>query len=121
MLLLRGATGGRRLARLVPAPERSEQGLWALFFIAFVFHSCMLVAGAAWAHTAWGRYWSWDPLETWTLVTWLLLGGLLHARATFRGMPDALGHALVIAVFGVAFLTFFGVPFFSIAPHKGLM
>lgn len=121
VLLLRGAIGGTRLARLVPAPERSEQDLWVLFFIAFVFHSCMLVAGAVWAHTAWGRYWSWDPLETWTLVTWLLLGGLLHARATFRGMSDGLGHALVIAVFGVAFLTFFGVPFFSIAPHKGLM
>ena len=55
----------------------------------------MLVAGAVWAHSAWGHYWSWDPLETWTLVTWLMLGGTLHARATFRNMPQGMGHVLV--------------------------
>jgi ABC-type transport system involved in cytochrome c biogenesis permease subunit len=92
-----------------------------LFFAAFICHSFMLVAGAVWAHSAWGHYWSWDPLETWTLVTWLMLGGTLHARATFRNMPQGMGHVLVLAAFAVAFLTFFGVPFFSIAPHKGLM
>jgi ABC-type transport system involved in cytochrome c biogenesis permease subunit len=105
----------------VPEPERAEQALWALFFIAFICHSFMLVAGSVWAHSAWGKYWSWDPLETWTLVTWLILGGVLHARVAFKKMPAGLGHALVVAAFAVAFLTFFGVPFFSIAPHKGLM
>ena len=120
-LLLRGMMTPQRSAYLVPDPERAEQTLWSLFFIAFVCHSFMLVAGSVWAHTAWGKYWSWDPLETWTLVTWLILGGILHARATFRRMPAGLGHALVVASFAVAFLTFFGVPFFSIAPHKGLM
>lgn len=121
VMLASNASPGERLNRLTPAPERSERVIWVLFFISFVCHSFMLVAGAVWAHSAWGHYWSWDPLETWTLVTWLMLGGVLHARATFRNLPQGLGHALVCLTFVVAFLTFFGVPFVSIAPHKGLM
>jgi ABC-type transport system involved in cytochrome c biogenesis permease subunit len=95
--------------------------IWALFFVSFICHSVMLVAGAVWAHSAWGRYWSWDPLETWTLVTWLMLGGILHVRSTFRNLSRQAGHVLMLVTFAVAFLTFFGVPFLSIAPHKGLM
>jgi len=94
---------------------------WQLLSLAFVCHSFMLIAGAVWAHSAWGRYWAWDPLETWAFVTWLAMALLLHARVTFRPMPDALAGAGVIAIFGLAFLTFFGVPFVSLAPHKGVM
>lgn len=94
--------------------------VWKLMAIAFVFHSFMLIAGAVWAHDAWGRYWSWDPLETWSLLTWLSLAVVLHLRLTFR-LPPALGWLLVTGVFVVAFLTFFGVPFVSMAPHKGAM
>ena len=121
VMLISGAGSGTWSANLTPFPEQSEKMIWVLFFAAFICHSFMLVAGAVWAHSAWGHYWSWDPLETWTLVTWLMLGGTLHARATFRNMPQGMGHVLVLAAFAVAFLTFFGVPFFSIAPHKGLM
>lgn len=121
-IMLIGVTGSSdRSSRLTPSTEQSEQAMWALFFIALICHSVMLVAGAVWAHSAWGHFWSWDPLETWTLVTWLMLAGALHARATFRNMPQGLGHVMVLAAFAVAFLTFFGVPFFSTAPHKGLM
>ncbi len=98
-----------------------EHALWSLFFLAFIFHSFMLLAGAVWAHSAWGRYWSWDPLETWTLITWLLLGGILHARSSFANMPEWLGQMLIVLAFVLAFMTFFGVPFISHAPHKGVM
>ena len=98
-----------------------ENALWSLFFLAFIFHSFMLLAGAVWAHSAWGRYWSWDPLETWTLITWLLLGGILHARSSFANMPEWLGQMLIVLAFVLAFMTFFGVPFISHAPHKGVM
>lgn len=121
VLLLQGSGSTRRLGFLTPHPQQSEQMIWALFFVAFICHSVMLVAGAVWAHSAWGRYWSWDPLETWTLVTWLMLGGILHARSTFRNLSQRAGHVLILAAFIVAFLTFFGVPFLSIAPHKGVM
>jgi ABC-type transport system involved in cytochrome c biogenesis permease subunit len=121
VMLLQGVVPSRRIVALTPNSQESEQAIWALFFVSFICHSVMLVAGAVWAHSAWGRYWSWDPLETWTLVTWLMLGGILHARSTFRNMSLRAGHVLVLAAFVVAFLTFFGVPFLSIAPHKGLM
>lgn len=94
--------------------------LWRLMGLAFVFHSLMLIAGAVWAQDAWGRYWAWDPLETWALTTWLALGFALHARITFKAHPR-FGWVSVIGVFVLAFLTFFGVPFFSLAPHKGIV
>jgi ABC-type transport system involved in cytochrome c biogenesis permease subunit len=85
---------------------------------AFVFETLMLIVGAVWAQDAWGRYWGWDPLESWAFVTWLALAAALHARLAWRQSPAQ--HALALgAVFVLAFLTFFGVPFVSMVPHKG--
>lgn len=101
--------------------RKLDAEIWPLFAMAFICHSCMLIAGAVWAHSAWGRYWDWDPLETWTLITWLAMALLLHVRVTYRQLPPAVGWISVVAIFALAFLTFFGVPFFSMAPHKGVM
>ena len=98
-----------------------DGAIWPLFALAFICHSFMLIAGAVWAHGAWGRYWAWDPLETWALITWLAMALLLHARVTYRQLPRAIAWASVIVIFVLAFLTFFGVPFVSMAPHKGVM
>ena len=98
-----------------------DAAVWLTLSLAFVCHSFMLIAGAIWAHSAWGRYWAWDSLETWTFITWLCIALLLHARVTFRGMPVTYGWSAVVAIFGLAILTFLGVPFLSIAPHKGVM
>jgi len=98
-----------------------DTAVWLTLSLAFVCHSFMLIAGAIWAHSAWGRYWAWDSLETWTFITWLCIALLLHARVTFRRMPVTYGWSAVIAIFGLAILTFLGVPFLSVAPHKGVM
>jgi len=95
--------------------------IWPVFALAFIAHSFMLIAGAVWAYSAWGRYWAWDPLETWTLITWLVMGLLIHVRVTYRQMSPTVSWVSVVAVFVLAFLTFFGVPFISMAPHKGVM
>jgi ABC-type transport system involved in cytochrome c biogenesis permease subunit len=93
---------------------------WRFMALAFVFHSLMLLAGAAWARDAWGRFWAWDPLETWAFVTWLVLGTVLHLRITYE--PRLwIGWLLIVVVFVLAVLTFFGVPFVSVAAHKGVM
>ena len=85
---------------------------------AFVCHSLMLIVGAVWAQDAWGRYWAWDPLETWAFLTWLALAAALHARITVPAASTV--QALWwTGVFVLAFLTFFGVPFLSTSPHKG--
>ena len=85
---------------------------------AFVFETLMLIVGAVWAQDAWGRYWAWDPLESWAFASWLALALVQHARATLR--PSPVQHGLWLAgTFMLAFVTFFGVPFISTAPHKG--
>jgi ABC-type transport system involved in cytochrome c biogenesis permease subunit len=112
-----GAWGRARFARM-PADATLDALAWRLMLAALVFESLMLVAGAIWAQDAWGRYWDWDPLETWAFVTWLALSAAVHARLTWRLGPRA-GALMIVGVFVLAFLTFFGVPFVTIAPHKG--
>jgi ABC-type transport system involved in cytochrome c biogenesis permease subunit len=108
---------GMILARL-PRPEALEELAFRFMAIGFVFETLMLVSGAIWAQDAWGRYWAWDPLETWAFLTWLSLAAFLHARVAFRLSPRA-SALMILGVFALAFLTFFGVPFVSTAPHKG--
>ncbi len=115
LLLVALALAARAARRGVPAPDELAHRFAAF---AFVFQTLMLIVGAVWAQDAWGRYWSWDPLESWAFVTWIALAAALHARFAWR--LTARGHALALgAVFVLAFLTFFGVPFISEAPHKG--
>jgi ABC-type transport system involved in cytochrome c biogenesis permease subunit len=117
VLMRRTRLGARCLLRL-PGDDALDSSAWRVMQFALLFESLMLVAGAVWAQDAWGRYWAWDPLETWAFLTWLLLVGALHARRSMR-LSSATSAWLVVAVFTVAFLTFFGVPFVSVAPHKG--
>ena len=107
---------GLILARL--AAQGLEELAFRFMAIGFVFETLMLLSGAVWAQDAWGRYWAWDPLETWAFLTWLSLAAFLHARVAFRVGPRA-SAVMIIGVFVLAFLTFFGVPFISTAPHKG--
>jgi ABC-type transport system involved in cytochrome c biogenesis permease subunit len=107
---------GLILARL--AAQGLEELAFRFMAIGFVFETLMLVSGAVWAQDAWGRYWAWDPLETWAFLTWLSLAAFLHARVAFRVGPRA-SAVMIIGVFVLAFLTFFGVPFISTAAHKG--
>ena len=67
-----------------------------------------IITGAVWAEYAWGRYWNWDPKETWSLITWLLYAALLHQRLTvgWRGRKAAI---MAIAGFLAILFTFLGV------------
>ena len=75
----------------------------------FPWLSAALVTGAIWAQDAWGRYWGWDPKETWTLITWLWYLLLLHSWGlrSWRGRRLAW---LTVAGFGIVFFTFAGLP-----------
>jgi ABC-type transport system involved in cytochrome c biogenesis permease subunit len=117
VLIRRRAAGAARFANL-PNDKVLDDHAWRLMLVALVFESLMLIAGAVWAQDAWGRYWDWDPLEIWAFLTWLLLVSAVHARRTWNLGP-AVGAWMIVTVFAVAFLTFFGVPFLSLAPHKG--
>ena len=118
LILLRrvGIIGEQRLH--LPDDAKLENLAFRFMLLGFVFESLMLVAGAIWAQDAWGRFWAWDPLETWAFATWLTLAFFIHLRVTVRLRPHH-SAALIMVVFALAFLTFFGVPFVSTAPHKG--
>ena len=119
-VLLMQYTSSATVFDQLPAAEKRDDLAWRFAAIAFVFHSLMLIAGAAWAQDAWGRFWAWDSLETWAFITWLVLGLSLHARVTWN-IPPWAGWLLIICVFVLAMLTFFGVPFTSLGPHKGII
>lgn len=116
--VLRQSVVGLRFFMAVPDDRRLDELAHRFAAYALVFDTLMLIVGAVWAQDAWGRYWAWDPLETWAFLSWLALAMALHARATVRPRPAVFG-AWLAGVFVLAFLTFFGVPFFSTAPHKG--
>jgi ABC-type transport system involved in cytochrome c biogenesis permease subunit len=86
---------------------------------AFCFETLMLFFGAIWAQDAWGRYWAWDPLETWAFITWLGVLFVLHWRS--KSARYDVYAAFMTGCFILAFLTFFGVPFISTAPHQGMI
>jgi cytochrome c-type biogenesis protein CcsB len=84
-------------------PNSSNLDTLAYRVIAFAFPvwTFAIIAGAIWAEAAWGRYWGWDPKETWSFITWVVYACYLHARATsgWRGR-----RAAMIALVGVACL-----------------
>lgn len=67
-----------------------------------------IIAGAVWANEAWGSYWSWDPKETWALVTWLVFAAYLHARIT-RGWQGRCPAILAASGFLVVWVCYLGV------------
>lgn len=115
--LRRSAAAVARFQRL-PNDNRLDDLAYRFMALTLIFDSLMVVAGAIWAQDAWGRYWAWDPLETWAFISWLLLAVALHVRATFKPSPRT-ASLMVFAVFIIAFLTFFGVPFITDRPHQG--
>jgi ABC-type transport system involved in cytochrome c biogenesis permease subunit len=82
-----------------------------------VFTVGALVFGAVWAEVAWGSYWSWDPKETWALITWLVYTAYLHSRFVkrFRGRISAI---LSIVGFAFTMFTFFGVNYLLAGLHS---
>jgi len=77
--------------------------------VGLVFLSIMIAAGAIWANEAWGRYWAWDPIETWSLVTWLVYSLYLHARLTL-GWTGRRSAWLLVAALPVVAFAFVVVP-----------
>ena len=120
IILLRRIAALRPRLAWLPADPGLDDLNFRFLALALVFHSLMRVAGAVWAQDAWGRYWAWDPLETWSFFIWLLLAFTIHLRVTFTPQPLA-NAGLVITIFVLAFLNFFGVPFVSEVPHRGIL
>lgn len=120
IMLLRSSIRFRPLFAAMPPNEVLDRIGWRFMMLALIFDSLMLIAGAVWAQDAWGRYWDWDDLETSSFLNWLLLGLFIHVRLSYR-VPVVVSSLMIISVFCFAFFTYFGAPYISPAPHKGVI
>ena len=101
--------GGRRG---FPKPALLDEIAYRAVVIAFPLMTMTIILGAVWADIAWGTYWSWDPKETASLVTWLIYGAYLHARVV-RGWRGRRAAWLLMLGFAAVLFTFFGNLFFG--------
>ncbi len=76
--------------------------------LGFVFLTIGIMTGSIWAHYAWGSYWSWDPKETWSLITWLIYAIMLHLRHV-RGLKGKRMAILALVGFACVLFTYLGV------------
>lgn len=120
IILLRAIPAFAHWSRHLPPDTVLDRLAWRFMVLALVFDSLMLVAGAVWAQDAWGRYWAWDALETSAFLTWLALGASIHLRLAYR-IPMRAAALAIVAIFILAFATYFSTPFVSEAAHKGVI
>jgi len=106
------------LARL-PQTEKIDHWSYQFAAFAFVMLGIMIASGAVWAYKAWGRYWGWDPIETWALISWLVYGGYFHLRRTMGLKGKKAAWLGIFAVILVMF-SFFGIPLFYPSVHEHL-
>jgi cytochrome c-type biogenesis protein CcsB len=103
-------SGGDSVGLIAKLPSASvlEELIHQMVLFGFLFLSIGIITGSVWANSAWGRYWGWDPKETWSLITWFVYAGLLHARYVgwFRGRAIAW---FSLVGFAAVMFTYFGV------------
>ena len=83
----------------------------------FLWLSAGIITGAVWAGEAWGTYWTWDPKESWSLITWFFYAFVLHIRLT-RGWRGKIIACLAVLGFFVVLFTYFGVNFYLSGLHS---
>lgn len=106
MYLLKERSGAGVLGKL-PELKLLEELSMRLILFGFFAQAIMIGSGAIWAYGLWGRYWGWDPVETWSLVSWLVYGANLHLRITLGWTGRRAAWLAVVSFLGIVFL-FFG-------------
>jgi cytochrome c-type biogenesis protein CcsB len=91
-----------------PKPNVIDDLTHQMIMFGFLFLSVGIISGAVWANSAWGRYWGWDPKETWSLITWFIYATLLHAKL-MRGWHGRRIAYLSVIGFAAVLFTYFGV------------
>ena len=107
------------IAGLLPDATFLDEVTYKMISIGFVLLTLCIITGAAWADRAWGRYWGWDPKETWSLITWLIYGTFLHARLA-RGWNGLRMSVISIAGFIAVIFTYLGVNYVLSGLHSYL-
>jgi ABC-type transport system involved in cytochrome c biogenesis permease subunit len=97
-----------RISSFLPDPRRLEDITYRMVIAGWPLLTVGIVMGGVWANEAWGRFWGWDPKETWALITWIVYAGYLHTRITL-GWTGKRTAAIAVAAFAVVVFTFMGV------------
>jgi cytochrome c-type biogenesis protein CcsB len=112
-----GTANHDKFVALFPSLKVLDDLSYKTVMVGFPLLTLGIVTGAAWANYAWGTYWSWDPKETWSLITWLIYAAFLHARFTagWRGKKTAI---LSVIGFAAVVFTYIGVNFVLSGLHS---
>jgi cytochrome c-type biogenesis protein CcsB len=97
--------------------ENMDNLSYRIISLGFPFLTLGIIAGAVWANEAWGSYWSWDPKETWALITWLVFAAYLHARIV-KGWEGKRPAILASVGFFVVWFCYLGVNFLGQGLHS---
>ena len=98
--------------KLIPGQGILDELNYQIIVVGFLMLTLGIITGAVWAHSAWGTYWSWDPKETWSLITWLIYASVIHARMV-RGWKGKRIAILAITGFACVLFTYFGVNYLA--------
>jgi cytochrome c-type biogenesis protein CcsB len=117
LYLLKARRQGGLYDRLPPLEALDDLG-YRFVVGGFTLYGTMIVSGAFWANQVKGTYWNWDPVEVWSLISWLIYGIYLHLRITFgwRGQRLAV-YSLVAAA--AMIVSYWGIPFTMETFHSG--
>jgi cytochrome c-type biogenesis protein CcsB len=120
LIKIRKKEGGQPETGIIaafPSLESLDDLIYKTIAVGFPLLTLGIITGAAWANYAWGAYWSWDPKETWSLITWFVYAIFLHARFTreWRGKRIAI---LSLIGFGAVIFTYFGVNYVLSGLHS---
>jgi cytochrome c-type biogenesis protein CcsB len=115
MFLLKGRGRGDEggiFRRWIPGTAVLDDLNYQMIVIGFLMLTLGIITGSVWAHSAWGSYWSWDPKETWSLITWLVYALVLHSRLV-KGWKGRRIAVLSIIGFCCVLFTYFGVNYLA--------
>jgi cytochrome c-type biogenesis protein CcsB len=100
-------------------PELETLDLYSYRFAGygFTFWTITTLAGSIWAYQSWGRFWAWDPIETWALITWIVFGVYLHLRRFF-GLKGEKAAYFYMVCFILSILSVFFVPLLESSVHS---
>ncbi|MCA1826915.1 MAG: cytochrome c biogenesis protein CcsA [Myxococcales bacterium] len=97
-----------RISASLPDPRKLEDITYRVIIAGWPLLTIGIVMGGMWANEAWGRFWGWDPKETWALITWVVYAGYLHTRITL-GWAGKRPATIAVFAFAVVVFTFMGV------------
>jgi cytochrome c-type biogenesis protein CcsB len=111
------AQPGNGLIARIPSAAQLDKLTYRTVVFGFPVWTFGVIAGAIWADQAWGRYWGWDPVETWAFITWVIYAAYLHARAT-AGWRGARAHYIQLLGFASLITNMLVVQVFITGMHS---